>query len=373
MAYCLIRKNDCMTARGAFLPRDFGIGRLFNSVSDAVIIGDVESGTIVLWNRAAEQLFGYPAAEALGQPISLIVAESLRAQHAAGLARYRKLHIGRLVGRTKPAEVTGRTKDGREVPVELTLSPIEGDPSHLLAIVRDMTDREAVRVSKELESQRREFFAMASHELKTPLTSMSGYLQLAERYLDRGRTDAALTALRSGRARVEEMATLIDDLLNASRLEAGRFPVRPERIDLRATIAKALERYSPDEQLRIQRSAASAAVMVNADPLRIQQVADNLVSNALKYGQEKPIFIDVREELGQAVMRVRDQGIGIPDADRSQLFLAFYRTSNSTSIGGTGLGLFISRRVAELHGGRVLLERTGPEGSTFALFLPLAD
>jgi len=362
-----------MTSPGAFLPRDFGIGRLFNSVSDAIIIGDIESGTIVLWNRAAEELFGYSAAEALGQPISLIVAEHLRAQHAAGLARYRKLRTGPLVGRTKPAEVTARTKDGREVPIELTLSLIEGDPSHLLAIVRDVTDREAVRVSKELEGQRREFFAMASHELKTPLTSMSGYLQLAERYLDRGRTDAALAALKSGRARIGEMSSLIDDLLNASRLEAGRFPVRPERIDLRTTVTQALERYGPDEQLRLQQTIASRPVIVNADPMRIQQVADNLVSNALKYGQGKPIFIEVREELGQAVMRVRDQGIGIPDGDRSQLFLAFYRTSNSANIGGTGLGLFISRRVAELHAGRVVLEQTGPQGSTFALFLPLAD
>ena len=368
-----MRKNCLVTSRGAFLPRDFGIGRLFNSVSDAVIIGDIDSGTIVLWNRAAEELFGYPAAEALGQPLWLIVAESLRAQHAAGLERYRKLRTGPLVGRTKPAEVTGRTKDGREIPVELTLSPIEEHPSHLLAIVRDMSDREAVRVSQELEHQRREFFAMASHELKTPLTSMSGYLQLAERYLDRGRTDAALNAVRSGRARVDEMSRLIDDLLNASRLEVGRFPVHPERIDLRTAVADALERYGPDDQDRMQRTLAPSAVVVSVDPLRIRQVADNLVSNALKYGGGRPVYIDVREELGQAVLRVRDEGIGVPDADRAQLFLAFYRTSNSANIGGTGLGLFISRRVAELHGGRVVLEQSGPEGSTFALWLPLAD
>lgn len=368
-----MRKNGSMTPRGAFLPRDFGIGRLFNSVSDAVIIGDIDSGTIVLWNRAAEALFGYPAEEALGQPLALIVAESLRAQHTAGLARYRKLRTGPLVGRTKPAEVVARAKDGREIPVELTLSPIEGDPSHLLAIVRDVTDREAARVSKELEQQRREFFAMASHELKTPLTSMSGYLQLAERYLGRGRTEEALTAVRSGLARVQEMSGLVDDLLNASRLEAGRFPVHPARADLRTVVTAALDRYGPDEQPRMRRTLAADPVIVNADAVRIQQVADNLVSNALKYGDGKPIFIDVRAEGAQAVLRVRDQGIGIPDADRSQLFLAFYRTSNTATIGGTGLGLFISRRVAELHGGRVVLERTGPQGSTFALSLPLAD
>ena len=361
-----------MTAAGAPLPREFGIGRLFNSVSDAVIVGDIGTGTIVLWNRAAEELFGYPADEALGQPLSLIVAESLRAQHAAGLARYRKLRSGALVGRAKPAAVTARARDGRELPVELTLSPIEDHPDHLLAIVRDVSDREAVREARTLEQQRREFFAMASHELKTPLTSISGYLQLAERRLTRGATEAAGDAITASRRRVEEMIRLVDDLLDASRLEAGRFPVRPERIDLQAVVGDALGRYGPDESGRIRQDLGPGPVIVNADPVLIRQILDNLVGNALKYGKGRPASVEVVTENGQAVVRVRDEGLGIPEADRTQLFLAFFRTSNTTNIGGTGLGLFISRSIAELHGGRLLLEATGPQGSTFALQLPLA-
>ncbi len=355
------------------LPAEFGIGRLFNRVSDAVIVGDIESGTIVLWNKAAEALFGFTAGEALGQPLSLIVTESLRAQHVAGLARYRKLRTGALVGRAKPALVTARAKDGREFPVELTLSPIDEQPDHLLAIVRDVSDREAIRAARALEQQRREFFAMASHELKTPLTSVSGFLQLAERHLLRGRTADARSSLAATRRRVEDMSRLVDDLLDASRLEAGRFPVRPMRIDLRATATDVVSRYGPEELERIRQRLPDAPVYVDADPLRIQQVAENLVSNGLKYGAGGLVDVEVAEAAGQAILRVRDRGIGVPEADRAQLFLAFFRTSNTANIGGTGLGLFISRRIAELHGGRVDLEASGPEGSTFALILPLAE
>ena len=156
----------------AFRPSDFGIGRLFSAVSDAVIVGDIEKGTIVLWNPAAEALFGYAAADVLGRPLSTIVAESLRAQHEAGLARYRKYRQGRIVGHARAVEVLARTSDGREFLVELTLSRLEGDDTHLLAIVRDVSDRQAVRTARELEEQRREFFSTAAHELRTPLTAI---------------------------------------------------------------------------------------------------------------------------------------------------------------------------------------------------------
>ncbi len=358
-------------SRGAFRPGDFGIGRLFAAVSDAVIVGDIETGTIVLWNPAAEELFGHTAADAVGRPLSLIVAEGLRAQHEAGLARYRVAKKGPIVGR-RPVEVRARARDGREFPVELTLSRMEGDPRHLLAIVRDISDRKAVRDAHELEQQRREFFATASHELKTPLTAVSGYLQLAERHLQRGMTSEAMAVLGSGRRRAEQMAQLIDDLLNVSRLEAGRFTVRRSRIDLRETLEHMVGQYAAEKPGQLKLSLGTWPVVVDADPARIQQVVDNLLTNALKYGSGNQVDVELATHDGAAVLRVRDRGIGVPDADRSQLFMAFFRTSNSANIGGTGLGLFISRRIAELHGGRLSLESSGPDGSVFAFEIPLA-
>lgn len=354
-----------------FRPSDFGIGRLFSAVTDAVIVGDVEKGTIVLWNPAAEALFGYPAADVIGRPLSTIVAESLRAQHDAGLARYRTYRQGRIVGRARAVEVLARASDGREFPVELTLSRMEGDDTHLLAIVRDISDRQAVRSALELEQQRREFFGTAAHELRTPLTAVSAYLQLAEKYLRRGRTDEAVEALSSGRRRVDQMARLIEDLLSVSRIDAGRLTMRLSRIDLCDSLRLGLGHYEDSREL-LRIDAGTVPVIVDADPERLQQVLDNLVTNALKYGERKPVDVTLSTHHGLAVVEVCDRGLGVPEADQAQLFMAFFRTSNTQNLSGTGLGLFISQRIAELHGGRLILRSSGPDGSVFALELPLA-
>ena len=355
----------------AFRPSDFGIGRLFSAVSDAVIVGDIEKGTIVLWNPAAEALFGYAAADVLGRPLSTIVAESLRAQHEAGLARYRKYRQGSIVGRARAVEVLARASDGREFLVELTLSRLEGDDAHLLAIVRDVSDRQAVRTARELEEQRREFFSTAAHELRTPLTGVSAYMQLAEKHLQRGRTDEAVKALSSGRRRADQMGRLIEDLLSVSRIDAGRLTLRPARIDLRDFLRLGLGHYGDSREL-LRIDTGTDPVIVEADAERLQQILDNLVTNALRYGEGKPVDVILDSHHGLAVIEVRDRGVGVPEADQTQLFMAFFRTSNTQNVSGTGLGLFISRRIAELHGGRLVLRSSGPEGSVFALELPLA-
>ncbi|HUQ42143.1 MAG TPA: HAMP domain-containing sensor histidine kinase [Candidatus Limnocylindrales bacterium] len=354
-----------------FRPSDFGIGRLFSEVSDAIIVGDIETGTIVLWNRSAEVLFGYPADEVVGRPLTVIVAESLRAQHEAGIARYRTFRKGALVGRRRPVEVVARARGGREFPVELTLSRIEGDERHLLAIVRDISDRQAVRDAHELEQQRREFFGSAAHELRTPLAAVSAYLQLAERRLRSGKIKEAADTLASGRRRIEQMTHLIDDLLAVSQLDAGRFDLRRAKTDLRGVLGRALDYYSAEHPGRIALVVPDTAVVADVDAERVQQVIDNLVTNALKYGADKPVEIDLREHHGIATIRVRDHGIGVPEEDRPQLFMAFFRTSNTVNMTGTGLGLFISRRIAELHGGRLYLESGGPDGSVFTFDVPL--
>jgi signal transduction histidine kinase len=169
------------------------------------------------------------------------------------------------------------------------------------------------------------------------------------------------------------MARLVDELLEVSRLEVGGFVLRRARIDLRETLHRALAHYAAEASDRLRALPGSAPVLVDADAQRMEEVIDNLVANALKYGRDEPVDIELMTSEGLAVLRVRDRGIGIPAPDRSQLFTAFFRTSNSVNIGGTGLGLFISRRIAELHGGRLSLSETGPKGSVFTLELPLAE
>lgn len=365
---------DNARVRQGGLPADlasFGIGRLFASVRDAVLVGDVEDGSIVLWNPAAEAMFGHTAAQAIGRPLSLIVGPGLRTMHEQGLARYRARRRGPIVDSGRAVEVTAVHADGREFPVELTLGRVEDSDRYLVAIVRDTSDRAAVRTARDLERQRNQFFAMASHEIKTPITALSGNLQLAQRHLRRGDTARAAGSLDGAMRHLQEMVRLIDDLLEVSRLEAGRFAIRPSRLDLGALVATGLERFDPDEgPTTITLRVPPDPVWVDADAVRLGQVVDNLVQNAQKYGSGRPVEVQVSREADDAVIRVIDGGIGIPPDERPSLFEPFFRTSNTAQLPGTGLGLHISRRIVELHGGRLDLESSSPHGSTFVVRLP---
>lgn len=360
-----------MTQRDAPLdPATFGIGRLFGSVSDAIVVGDVDDGTIVLWNPAAEAMFGHAADVAIGRPLATIVAPGLRAMHEHGLARYRARRRGPIVDSKKPVEVMAVHADGHEFPVELTLGRIQDSDRYVVAIVRDTSDRAAVRTARELERQRTQFFAMASHEIKTPLTALSGNLQLAQRHLQKGEPDRAAASLDGAMRQLQQMVRLVDDLLEVSRLDAAKFVIKPERLDLCALVEDSTERFRAVDGSQIRLERPELPLWIEADPLRLGQVIDNLVSNARKYSAGRPVQVVVGAEGNDAVIHVSDTGIGIPPEDRPNLFEPFFRTSNTALLPGTGLGLHISRRIAELHGGRLELESTSPAGSTFVVRLP---
>lgn len=352
-------------------PSSFGIGRLFGSVSDAVIVGDVEDGSIVLWNPAAEAMFGMTSTEAIGKPLALIVAPALRTMHEHGIARYRARRRGPIVDSGKPVEVSAVHADGHEFPVELTLGRVQDSDRYLVAIIRDTSDRAAVRTARDLERQRTQFFAMASHEIKTPITALSGNLQLAQRHLHRGDTERAATSLEGAMRHLQQMVTLVNDLLEVSRLDAAKFVIHPKRIDLTALVTQSTERFvSADGAPAVRIQLPDTPVWVDADQGRLGQVIDNLVGNAQKYGDGGTVEVRLTTEGQDAVLRVVDHGIGIPADERASLFEPFFRTSNTALFPGTGLGLHISRRIVELHGGRLELESSSPAGSTFAVRLP---
>lgn len=352
-------------------PASFGIGRLFGSVRDGVVVGDVEDGSIVLWNPAAEAMFGLTSAQAIGRPLSIIVAPSLRTMHEHGIARYRARRRGPIVDSGKPVEVNAVHADGHEFPVELTLGRVQDSDRYLVAIIRDTSDRAAVRTARELERQRTQFFAMASHEIKTPITALSGNLQLAQRHLRRGDNERAAASLNGAMRHLQQMVRLVDDLLEVSRLDAAKFVIHPSRVDLTALVAESVQRFvSPDGAGAVTIHRPDEPVWVDADTGRLGQVVDNLVSNARKYSSGGPVEVRISAEADDAVLRVIDHGIGIPADERPSLFEPFFRTSNTALFPGTGLGLHISRRIVELHGGRLDLESSSPAGSTFAVRLP---
>ena len=216
-----------------------------------------------------------------------------------------------------------------------------------------------------------DLFATVVHELRAPLTVMRGQTQLARRYIgqdparERGAIDSAL-------AQMDRMGRLIAELLNESRLSSNALSLNVVAFDLVGTVVAAASRHQYAESTRITFERPSSHVIVRGDPERIAEILDNLLDNAIKYSPaEAPIGISLTVQGSQAQVRVEDHGVGVPPPERSMLFTPFYRTSTTSDVAGTGLGLHISQQLAKRHGGRLWLEASSPAGSVFALALPL--
>jgi signal transduction histidine kinase len=238
-------------------------------------------------------------------------------------------------------------------------------------------DDEAIKVFPEIGQHlvadwpAADLLATVVHELRTPLTVMRGQTQLARRYIgqdaarERGAIDSAL-------AQMDRMARLISELLNQSRLSSNALSLTVVAFDLVDAVAAAIARHQYAETARITFERPPAAIAVRGDPERIAEILDNLLDNAIKYSAENaPIEISLTAHGGEAQVCVADHGVGIPVSERSMLFTPFYRTSRTTDVRGTGLGLHISQQLAKRHGGRLWLEASSETGSVFMLALPL--
>ncbi|MGZ6124217.1 MAG: ATP-binding protein, partial [Myxococcales bacterium] len=223
---------------------------------------------------------------------------------------------------------------------------------------------------------RDEFLSIASHELRTPLTALSLHLQTLLRGLRR--SDEMVSGeemrgkLESANRLLTRVAKLINELLDISRVATGRFQLHLEEVDLATSVRESLARFQ--QQLR----SAGCPVDLRLDgrltgrwdPLRLDQVIDNLLSNAAKYGAGKPVEVWLSERGERVVLEVRDHGIGIDPADQSRIFGQFERAVSHRRFGGFGLGLWITRRVIEAHGGTIRLTSAPGRGSTFTVELP---
>jgi signal transduction histidine kinase len=222
------------------------------------------------------------------------------------------------------------------------------------------------------------FLHMAAHELRTPITVVTGYLSML--------TDGTLGAVPDGWkmsleiliAKARELNSIVADLLEASRIEANALPRSHDRLDLRAVVQDASERGKPRAKLlggEIGTALPDAPVFVEADGKQLGRILDNLINNGLSYTTRSPrLTISVCSEGARAVVRVADNGAGIPASDRERVFERFQRTNDFAfrDVSGTGLGLFISRQLAEGHGGSLAIESSTPEeGTVFALALPM--
>jgi two-component system sensor histidine kinase/response regulator len=241
---------------------------------------------------------------------------------------------------------------------------------------------------KELEQTREElkeairakdtFISICGHELKTPLTSLSLQTQLTQRTMRQGKdvTPERLSrVMEQTENQVKRLLRLVQDMLDHSRLQVGRLEVYYESVELRRLILDVVERCQPQAETAGTSITANmgAPIYGRWDQFRIEQVVTNLITNAIKYGGGSAVQIEVSEEEGFAKIAVQDHGLGIPEEHQSRVFEQFERVGDSSHITGLGLGLFITRGIVERHGGRIELTSELKKGSTFTVYLPLAE
>ncbi len=336
-------------------------------------------GRILRANPAIERLLGYGPGELDGRDVLAIVAPEdrpvvvERARRMAASFRPVPIREERLLAR-----------DGRIIWAEIAALPVVLDSRPaIVAMAHDTTqrrlaDEERRRLLAEAQAGvrlRDEFLAVASHELKTPVAALGLEFDLLWRTLG-GRVDelpeTLLRRFEALRPSLMRLGDLIDDLLDTSLVRAGELALHPEEIDLAALVRKEAaraHRRAPRSKSVIEIDAPRP-VIGRWDPRRLPQIVSNLLDNAMKYGLGRPIEISVSSDGVRALLSVRDHGVGIPPADQARIFQLFQRAS-SQSWGGLGLGLFLVRRMAEAHGGRVAVESTAGRGATFRVELPL--
>lgn len=332
--------------------------------SDDAIVSKTLDGTITSWNTAAERMFGYTAAEAIGQPITLIIAPDLHQEEGDILGKLRRGI------RIEHYETVRMRKDGTKVAVSLSISPVKDSTGNIIGaakIARDITER------LELERRKDEFISIASHELKTPITTLKGFIQLLRRKFERRGLPEAVPTLTKMEAQVDRLTKLIDELLDVSKIQAGRVDYEEEPVDLAALLGETVELLqasSPTHTLHIR---GTHQVWMMGDKDRLGQVLTNLITNAIKYSpQANKVDLSLVASHTTVTLRVRDYGVGIPKAEQKNIFDRFYRVRDQhEAFSGLGLGLYITHEIVKRHGGEITVESEEGQGSTFIVSLPL--
>lgn len=353
---------------------------LLESAPDAIIVAD-DKGMIAVANHRASDLFGYSRDELIGHPVEMLVPQ----QNRDGHPDLRRGYVAHPAVRPMGAglQLWAQRKDGSKFPVDISLAPLETPAGILVsAAVRDITDRlaaeEALRAAKEEAEQanlaKSEFLSRMSHELRTPLTAILGFTEL----LQLGGMPADQRDLfvdRTHRAG-QHLLSLINDVLDISRVEAGSLAMSIEAVDAAPLVEDAIELIAPMAQTRriaVANTVRDAAVM--ADSGRLRQVLLNLLSNAVKYNREAGAITISSRAVGEIVsITVSDTGPGISEQDLPRLFQPFERLGVQTGeIEGTGIGLAISRGLVDMMGGTIEVASVPGEGTRFTVSLPAAE
>lgn len=351
---------------------------VINAIDDGVLAIS-KDGNIELINPSAQQIIGWDQGDALGlnwkSVLKLVTSdgkdvEDLENPIAQSLSKNQPTHNDKLFL---------LTSSEKRILVSIVSSPVGTDGEGIIVVFRDITKEKAE------EREQAEFISTASHEMRTPVASIEGYLGLALNPATAHIDEKARDFITKAHESAQHLGRLFQDLLDISKVEDGRMKNNPKIINVNEFLkdifdglaTKADEKqlnyiFMPDIVGESKEKSLQPIFYANIDPDHFREVVSNLIENAIKYTPSGEVVVNVTGDDKQISVSVKDSGIGIPAEDIPHLFQKFYRVDNSDTreIGGTGLGLYLSRRLAEAMSGNLRVESKYKEGSTFYLEIP---
>ncbi|MYN44538.1 PAS domain S-box protein [Pseudoduganella sp. FT93W] len=358
---------------------------LLESLPDAILLAN-SGGRVVLANRQAHALFGYPQGAMRGLPLEQLMPPRFRGPHLQHRSEYMKQPQVRPMGSGR--DLYGLRSDGMEFPVEISLSPIVTEEGTLImSAIRDNTERK--RIERTLQEQNTElarasaakdrFLAGMSHELRTPLNAIIGFTGTMLMKLPGPINDEQEKHLRTVQSSARHLLSLINDLLDLTKIEAGKLELELAPLQCRQLIDEVLLLFRPQARqkgLELEFVSSEDDLTVMADRRALQQILMNLVHNAIKFTEHGTVKVNLDtaqvSERDCVTISISDTGIGIEAEDRGALFQAFSQldAGKVRQFEGTGLGLHLSQRLAALLQGQILFDSEYGVGSTFTLALP---
>lgn len=374
---------------------------IFQSMTEGIIVVD-ENGSILVANPIAEQMFGYGNHELTGLKIESLLPERYRGKHLSFRQQFnghpspRRMGVGR--------DLAALKKNGTEFPVEISLSFSQAKGNFMvIAFITDISLRKnaeealkageeqlmvyatelekkveartedlrkALEAERELNELKSKFVSIASHEFRTPLSTILSSISLVDQYNQKGEPDKISKHTQRVRQSVNHLTGILNDFLSLGKLEEGKVEVHDEAVDLKALLEDIKEEVQLKEGQFIEVNIGNGTDGFTSDSRILRNILLNLLSNASKYSEKAPIKVGAAEKEGMIEISIADQGIGIPEGDKKHMFERFFRASNSGNIQGTGLGLNIVKRYVDLLKGSISFTSEHKKGTTFFVSIP---
>lgn len=354
---------------------------LFEHATEGIILTRGR-GPIVLVNPAALAMFGYNAEEIIGNPIEMLIPSRYRTNHTHLREGFNNHPQNRVMGHGR--DLYGQKKDGHEFPVEVSLSFYNRDNQlFIIAFIIDITERkrieqsrieiqEALEKEKQLNEIKSRFMSIASHEFRTPLSTILSSATLLSKYInneDHPKRERHVEKIKNS---VRSLNGILEDFLSLGKLEEGKITIKPEIFNIQEFMFSIIEEMNsllkPGQYISTEQTGEET---VNTDRRVLKNILINLLTNAIKFSPDGSVIKIVIETNRETIsIKVIDKGIGIPEDELENLFSSFYRARNAANIQGTGLGLHIIQRYLDLLRGSINIETELNIGSTFTVSVP---